>query len=221
MQDRNVFFEPNSSNMDNGFSQVLGIATETTGGNMASEIGVLSSHAVESNSSPKNVGIRTIQAKRNEKKSVKSKFIFTNPFMGSAKLKKQNVNALNTHFRNNKKVTYKVGDIVEGVVIINKRTSEPPNFLVVDIGDAMLEIGFGGRAGSVIEPYKENTTTQPATKTEEVKTTEVETTTPDASKEKAPSESEGWSTKKKVIVGVSAVAVLGAIFGLLKWKKII
>jgi len=32
---------------------------------------------------------------------------------------------------------------------------------------------------------------------------------------------DGWSTKKKVIVGVSVIAALGTIFGILKWKKVI
>lgn len=39
--------------------------------------------------------------------------------------------------------------------------------------------------------------------------------------EKIVDDSEGWSTKKKVIVGVSVVAALGTIFGILKWKKVI
>lgn len=172
--------------------------------------------AVESNSSSTNVGIKiaSIQAKKNEKKQVvKQKFIFTQPFTANAKLRKLN------HSTAFKKVTYNIGDVIEGVVTMNKFNSEPPTFLQVNTGDSSFQIGFGGRGASVIEPYKEPTT-QSTLEKEVVKTPE-ETTNTDNSKEKAPSESEGWSTKKKVIVGVSVVAALGTIFGILKWKKVI
>lgn len=196
----------------NNFSNAVGEM------NRAEEVAVRNTEgkAIESTSSPIGLGtkITSIQAKRNEKNIVKSKFIFTQPFTASAKLRKLNHNGASF-----KKVTYNIGDVVEGVIVPNKLNSEPPTFLQVNIGDASFQIGFGGRGASVIEPYKEPTT-QSTPEKEVVKSNEESTNT-DTSKEKAPSESEGWSTKKKVIVGVSVVAALGTIFGLLKWKKVI
>ena len=176
--------------------------------------------AVESKSSPSNIGIRdSIQAKRNEKKQKpKQKFIFNKPFTISAKKKKSNSGE---SFR---KVTYNVGDTIEGIVVTTKYNGKSgevsQNKLIVDIGDAIFEIILSGN--SAISPYTELTTQSTSEKqvekNAETKTLEEAKNT-DVSKEKSPSE--GWSTNKKIIVGVSVVAALGTIFGILKLKKII
>lgn len=48
--------------------------------------------------------------------------------------------------------SFKKGDIIEGIVERNLKTSEPPNFFV----SGGMRIGFGGRGTPIIIPYTEN-----------------------------------------------------------------
>lgn len=212
--------------INNNFSNALGTATQTVISNNtpSSQLATASEYVYDSsNSTSISTGVRNsiqnIQAKRNEKvKSVKQKFIFNQPFTVSAKKKKSNSGEA---FR---KVTYNVGDTIEGIVVTTKYNGKSgevsQNKLIVDIGDAMFQIILSDN--SAISPYTEPTmqytSEKEVAKNAETKTPEEAKNT-DVIKEKAPSE--GWSTNKKIIVGVSVVAALGTIFGILKWKKVI
>ena len=45
-------------------------------------------------------------------------------------------------------VTFKKGDIVDGVMIKNEKSSEPPTFIETITPKGKVRIDFGGRAGS-------------------------------------------------------------------------
>lgn len=106
--------------------------------------------------------------------------------------------------------SYKVGDIVEGTVVTNNQT-EPPSFLVVDGTSGLLKIGFGGRGwntNKIFEPYSGTTTT----------TSTPPKTGENGNQQKLQTETKSFFTPKNILIGVLAI---GAIFGLLKWKKVI
>jgi hypothetical protein len=69
------------------------------------------------------------------KEPIKSKYIFTKDY-------------------SDKFFTFKKGDTVEGTMVRNNRTSEPPNFIEVNTPEGTLALGYGGRGNSVLEIVK-------------------------------------------------------------------
>jgi hypothetical protein len=109
--------------------------------------------------------VASLDSLKKVKNEIKRKFIFTKPF--TTKVKNQDVD-------------FKIGEIVEGVVIRNEKTSEPPNFFQFSTKYGDVRLGYGGRASSVIAPYTE-TVLQSDSKLNapEAKTPEVEITQED------------------------------------------
>jgi hypothetical protein len=50
-------------------------------------------------------------------------------------------------------VNFKKGDIIEGVIVRNTKSSEPPSFIEALTPKGKISIGYGGRGGSVVELY--------------------------------------------------------------------
>lgn len=50
-------------------------------------------------------------------------------------------------------VNFKKGDIIEGIIVRNTKSSEPPSFIEAITPQGRINIGYGGRAGSVVELY--------------------------------------------------------------------
>lgn len=48
---------------------------------------------------------------------------------------------------------FKKGDIIEGIIVRNTKSSEPPSFIEAITSQGRINIGYGGRAGSVVELY--------------------------------------------------------------------
>jgi hypothetical protein len=151
--------------LDDDFSYVSAIATESTGSNLA--------QSVASQTTNSGIKVSTLDSFKELKikNQKKSKFVFTKPY--TAKLKNQDVD-------------FKIGEIVEGVVIRNEKTSEPPNFFQFSTKYGDVRLGFGGRASSVIAPYTETVLQSDSklnapdeVKTPEAKTPEVEITQED------------------------------------------
>lgn len=52
-------------------------------------------------------------------------------------------------------VNFKKGDIIEGIRVRNTKSSEPPSFIEAITPQGKINIGYGGRAGSVVELYND------------------------------------------------------------------
>jgi hypothetical protein len=130
-------------------------------------------------------------------------------------------------------VRYKIGDIIEGDVVPNKSTSEPPSYLVV--ANPKLKIGFGGRgwkSQKFFEPYSgTSTTSTPPTKSEKSQKlfepysgTSTTSTPPTKSENRQTDTSSNgstpfvWTPMKKFVAGALAI---GAVLGILKLTKFI
>jgi hypothetical protein len=98
---------------------------------------------------------------------------------------------------------FKKGDIVEGTIVSNKTTSEPPNFIKTNSGSF---VPFGGRGSMVIQAYNPIVTAIPIGKNDSPNNTSKTVDT------------QSFFTPKNIIIGVIGI---GAIIGLLKWQKVI
>ena len=50
-------------------------------------------------------------------------------------------------------VNFKTGDVIDGVMVRNNKSSEPTNFIETITPQGKVSIGYGGRGGSVVVPY--------------------------------------------------------------------
>lgn len=134
-----------------------------------------------------------------------SKYIFITPFDGispAPDCAKGNPPCPYMPFRQ----SFKKGDIVEGTMIVNNVSSEPPNFIVLNGG---IQVPFGGRGSQIIQPYSTNGNAIPIgqdnRKLDNNATAKTQNTTT-------------IFTPKNVIIGV---LIIGAILGGLKVFKVI
>ncbi len=104
-------------------------------------------------------------------------------------------------------VNFKKGDIIEGRFVHNEGQSES-DYVETATPKGIVRISFNNREGSAIIPYNPIPT----------ENKKVENSGNSNKSKLSTDKSDSLFTTKNIVIGI---AVIGAVFGLLKWKKII